>query len=215
MRITDIPISDKLRDLRQGHLNGLIRVSGVVTKRSTVFPQLKAVCYNCQSCGLLVGPFRTLEGGFENRPGMCPGCQTAGGQAFKINHAKSEYDNYQTITLQESPGSVPPGRVPRYKDVVLLGDLIDVVRPGEEVEITGIYMHRCQRVSNDKTGFPVFSTQIEANCVQKKNSTENSVSSELWLFQYAPLVFRNLPLYLFSSLIDRVSQMKTKFAYAS
>ena len=33
------------------------------------------------------------------------------------------------------------GRVPRYKDVILLGDLIDVARPGEEVEVTGVYMH--------------------------------------------------------------------------
>ena len=66
-------------------------------------------------------------------------------------------------------------RVPRYKDVVLLGDLIDIVRPGEEVEISGIYMHTCHHISKDKTGFPVFSTQIEANCVQKKNSSANSV----------------------------------------
>jgi DNA replication licensing factor MCM2 len=28
VRITDLPISDRLRDLRQGHLNCLVRVSG-------------------------------------------------------------------------------------------------------------------------------------------------------------------------------------------
>lgn len=32
---------------------------------------------------------------------------------------------------KESPGSVPPGRVPRHKDVILLADLIDRARPGE------------------------------------------------------------------------------------
>ena len=30
------------------------------------------------------------------------------------------YRNYQRVTLQESPGTVPAGRVPRYKDVILL-----------------------------------------------------------------------------------------------
>lgn len=35
------------------------------------------------------------------------------------------------VNEQESPGSVPPGRVPRYKDVILLADLIDRARPGE------------------------------------------------------------------------------------
>ena len=48
VRITDIPISDRLRDLRQGHLNCLIKVSGVVTRRTTVFPQLVAASYDCQ-----------------------------------------------------------------------------------------------------------------------------------------------------------------------
>ena len=47
------------------------------------------------------------------------------------------YGNYQKLTLQESPGSVPAGRLPRHKEVILLGDLIDCARPGEEVEVTG------------------------------------------------------------------------------
>lgn len=47
--------------------------------------------------------------------------------------AQTVYRNYQKITLQESPGSVPPGRLPRTKEIILLGDLIDTARPGEEV----------------------------------------------------------------------------------
>lgn len=57
--------------------------------------------------------------------------------APQVNSAETVYGNYQKLTLQESPGSVPAGRLPRHKEVVLLGDLIDVVRPGEEVEVTG------------------------------------------------------------------------------
>lgn len=47
------------------------------------------------------------------------------------------YRNYQKITLQESPGSVPAGRLPRHKEVVLLFDLIDKARPGEQIDVTG------------------------------------------------------------------------------
>jgi MCM OB domain len=43
--------------------------------------------------------------------------------------------------VQESPGSVPPGRLPRSKNVILLNDLIDCARPGDEVEVTGIYQN--------------------------------------------------------------------------
>ena len=43
------------------------------------------------------------------------------------------YRNYQKMTLQESPGSVPAGRLPRHREVILLWDLIDTAKPGEEV----------------------------------------------------------------------------------
>jgi DNA replication licensing factor MCM2 len=49
------------------------------------------------------------------------------------------YNNYQRITMQESPGKVPPGRLPRSKDAILLGDLCDLCKPGDEIELTGVY----------------------------------------------------------------------------
>ena len=70
------------------------------------------------------------------------------------------YRNYQKLAIQEPPGlevrrsimslsrlkigSVPPGRVPRHKNIVLLADLVDVARPGEEVEVTGICINSSQ-----------------------------------------------------------------------
>lgn len=57
VRITELPIIDSLRDLRQMHLNALIKVSGVVTRRSTVFPQLSQVKFNCSKCNFLMGPY--------------------------------------------------------------------------------------------------------------------------------------------------------------
>mmetsp|Transcript_13015 Transcript_13015/g.41942 ORF Transcript_13015/g.41942 Transcript_13015/m.41942 type:complete len:314 (+) Transcript_13015:141-1082(+) len=58
VRVRDLPITDTLRDLRQTHLNQLVRVSGVVTRRSTIFPQLRMVKYTCGSCQATLGPFK-------------------------------------------------------------------------------------------------------------------------------------------------------------
>lgn len=54
--------------------------------------------------------------------------------------------------------------------MILLGDLIDAARPGDEVEVTGVYKHSLNASLNVKNGFPVFATVIEANYVRK---TEN------------------------------------------
>jgi len=88
------------------------------------------------------------------------------------------YQNYQKITIQETPGTVPPGRVPRHKEVILLGDLIDCARPGEEIEITGIFTNKFDYALNAKHGFPVFSTVIEANLVRRMGEGELSLLTE-------------------------------------
>ena len=46
-------------------------------------------------------------------------------------------------------------------------DLVDSARPGDEVEITGIYSSRHDQVGNAKHGFPVFHTTIEVNNLRR------------------------------------------------
>jgi DNA replication licensing factor MCM2 len=130
VRITSLPAVDALRDLRQVHLDRLIRTSGVVTRRSGVFPQLKYVKYDCGKCGFVLGPF-FQDTSDEIRVGSCPECQSKG--PFSVNAEQTVYRNYQRLTLQESPGTVPAGRLPRQKEVIVLWDLIDFARPGEEI----------------------------------------------------------------------------------
>ncbi|KAJ9710050.1 hypothetical protein PVL29_001496 [Vitis rotundifolia] len=165
VRITNLPVYDQIRNIRQIHLNTMIRIGGVVTRRSGVFPQLQQVKYDCNKCGMILGPF--FQNSYsEVKVGSCPECQSKG--PFTVNIEQTIYRNYQKLTLQESPGIVPAGRLPRYKEVILLNDLIDCARPGEEIEVTGIYTNNFDLSLNTKNGFPVFATVVEANYVTKK-----------------------------------------------
>ena len=59
---------------RQFHLNKMIKVAGVVTRRTGVFPQLQMVKFDCQKCGHLLGPYyQNTE--TEIRVNSCPQCQ--------------------------------------------------------------------------------------------------------------------------------------------
>ena len=79
------------------------------------------------------------------------------------------YKNYQHSTLQEAPGKVTAGRLPRSKDAILLGDLCDACKPGDEIELTGIYTNNYESSLNTKHGFPVFATVIQANHILVKD----------------------------------------------
>ncbi|OAA61878.1 Mini-chromosome maintenance, DNA-dependent ATPase [Niveomyces insectorum RCEF 264] len=164
VRIFDLPVHYTLRQLRQAHLNCLVRVSGVVTRRSGVFPQLKYVKFDCTKCGVTLGPFQQ-EANVEVRVSYCQSCQSRG--PFTLNSEKTVYRNYQKLTLQEAPGTVPAGRLPRHREVILLWDLIDQAKPGEEIEVTGIYRNNYDAQLNHRNGFPVFATVLEANNIVK------------------------------------------------
>lgn len=58
--------------------------------------------------------------------------------------------------------SHPPPTHHSYKEVILTADLIDRARPGEDIEVTGVYKYRADPGGfNARNGFPVFSTCIE------------------------------------------------------
>ncbi|CAL9015332.1 unnamed protein product, partial [Prunus brigantina] len=67
---------------RQIHLNTMIRIGGVVTRRSGVFPQLQQVKYDCNKCGAILGPF--LQNSYSGvKVGSYPECQSKG--PFSVN----------------------------------------------------------------------------------------------------------------------------------
>lgn len=177
VRISDLPLVEELRSLRQLHLNQLVRTNGVITSSTSVLPQLSMIKYNCLKCNFVLGPFyQTLEK--EVKPQTCPECQSAG--PFEINMEQTVYSNYQRITIQESPGKVPAGRLPRSKDAILLGDLCDSCKPGDEIDITGIYYNNYDGSLNTQNGFPVFATVLQANFITKKEDklSFNTLSDE-------------------------------------
>jgi len=161
-RVVNLPVIDRIRDLRNTHLNRLIRISGVVTKRSAVFSLYSIVKFTCTKCKASFGPFI----GKDIKPTACFECQGSG--PFIINTSETIYKDFQKITVQEIPGSVPSGSLPRSKEVLLYFDLIDSCKPGDEVDIVGVYLNNFSISLNIKNGFPVFSTMIDASSIRKK-----------------------------------------------
>lgn len=174
VRITEYNDLINLRDLRQSHLNNLIKIRGVVTRRTGIFPQLKYIKFDCPACKTVLGPF-FQDSNQEIKIRYCSNCEYRG--KMPINSEQTVYRNYQRITIQESPGSMPAGRLPRHKEAILLWDLVDIAKPGEEIELIGIYKNSYDGVLNAKNGFPVFATVIEANNVKRREGGSSNDDS--------------------------------------
>ncbi len=57
VRIGNSPLEERIRDLRVVHLNTLIKVTGVVTRRYPVYNSLKKLYMICVKCGGKAGPY--------------------------------------------------------------------------------------------------------------------------------------------------------------
>eukprot|EP00408_Alexandrium_pacificum_P029516 CAMPEP_0171291968 /NCGR_PEP_ID=MMETSP0790-20130122/71920_1 /TAXON_ID=2925 /ORGANISM="Alexandrium catenella, Strain OF101" /LENGTH=891 /DNA_ID=CAMNT_0011761697 /DNA_START=66 /DNA_END=2742 /DNA_ORIENTATION=+ len=159
------PIKEPIRELCTKHMSKLIYVVGVATKRTNVFNEVKRLYLRCAKCNYPSGPFDVAEEK-DLKPGSCIECQSKG--PWKVDRQKTLYQNFQKVTLQESPSSVEPGKMPRSKEVILTGDQVDTVRPGDELYLTGVYKCRHDAATNARTCFPVYRTLIEAVHVHRK-----------------------------------------------
>merc|ERR1719359_1044893 len=167
--IHSFPLGEPIRELCTKHLNKLVNVNGVVTKRSLVSNQVKRLYLRCSKCNFPSGPFDVMEEK-DLKPGSCIECQSKG--PWRVDRQKTLYRNHQKVTLQESPSSVEPGKMPRSKDVILTGDMVDSVRPGDKMDLTGVYKCLYDAGTNARTCFPVYRTELEAVHIKCKGDVK-------------------------------------------
>jgi DNA replication licensing factor MCM2 len=67
---------------------------------------------------------------------------------------------------------VEAGKIPRSKEVTLTGDQVDSVRPGDELNLTGIYRCLQDAVTNARTNFPVYRTVIDAVHIERSGDVK-------------------------------------------
>merc|ERR1719329_802114 len=68
--IHTFPVREPIRDLCTKHLNRLVSVDGVVTKRTQVLNEVKRLYLRCAKCNFPSGPFDVAEEK-DLKPGAC------------------------------------------------------------------------------------------------------------------------------------------------
>ena len=88
------------------------------------------------------------------------------GKTMETEYGLSTYKDHQTITLQEMPEKAPMGQLPRSVELVLDHDMVDRIKPGDRVQIVGVYRALATAVAGQASTSGVFQCVVLVNNIQ-------------------------------------------------
>ncbi|KAK2188881.1 hypothetical protein NP493_117g07014 [Ridgeia piscesae] len=150
------------RSVTSKYLGNMVCVEGIVTKCSLVRPKIVRSVHYCPATK------KTMERKYTDMTSLDPYPSTAAyptkdddGNLLETEYGLSSYKDHQTFTLQEMPEKSPAGQLPRSVDIVADNDLVDRCKPGDRVQVVGMY--RC--LPGKKNGYTTatFRTILIAN----------------------------------------------------
>jgi len=97
----------------------------------------------------------------------------------------SKYKDHQTITLQEMPERAPMGQLPRSVELILDDDLVDKVKPGDRVQVVGVYRALATTSNGQSSTSGLFKTVVLVNNIQILGQDTNQLN-------YLPADIKNI-----------------------
>lgn len=93
---------------------------------------------------------------------------------MEVIHNRCLFTDKQLIRLQETPDEVPEGETPYTTSLFAYDDLVDTVRPGDRVEVTGVFSSKGRRISGkQRTVSSVFKTYVNVIHFRKTHIKED------------------------------------------
>ncbi|KPI86292.1 putative minchromosome maintenance (MCM) complex subunit [Leptomonas seymouri] len=167
-----LPTMCTLKGLSPQHIEQLLAIKGMVIRVSKVIPEIRVACFQCWNCQYQE---RSVSGdkGRIFEPTRCSHCGKT--YSFKLQHNLSLYEDKQLVKVQESPEHVSDGETPISIGVVVYGNMVDAVVPGDRVVVTGIYRSTPIRLNaNTRIIKSIFSTHLDAVHMELVRATRSS-----------------------------------------
>jgi DNA replication licensing factor MCM3 len=159
-------------------LSSMIRIDGVVTKSSSVTPKLKVSVHLCPTTKKVQNYrfFDNFSLSKEFDGFTCP-TKDDEGNFLETEYGMCTYEDFQLLTIQNTTRNASFGQIPRSVDVVLERDLVDMIKPGDEVSIVGVY----RQIEKRTTGqIPILCKAVlVANNIEVRTHRQDSILTTL------------------------------------
>jgi replicative DNA helicase Mcm len=155
--------TEPLRTLGSDHIGKLVMLDGIVVRATPVRPMVLRAAFQCKKCGQIGYIDQTSP--FLRAPVACTDtvCRSRG--PFDFVQKDSTFIDSQEIRIQERPEELPPGQLPRWINIKLVGqDIVDIARPGDSASIVGTV--RAAAPTLPRVGkLRVFTMHLDANFI--------------------------------------------------
>ncbi|MEM4390078.1 MAG: minichromosome maintenance protein MCM [Candidatus Micrarchaeia archaeon] len=120
-----------IQDIGSAHIEKLVCIKGVITKRTEVWPRVMIAFYECTHCGSEYKvPFTRKSAGMS----VCEECR----RPVRLREDKSYFVDFQRAEVQDLLERLHGGAPASHLQLDLEDDLVNTFVPGDTVEITGI-----------------------------------------------------------------------------
>ncbi|MFX1573094.1 MAG: minichromosome maintenance protein MCM [Promethearchaeota archaeon] len=168
------PLLVHLRMLRAKHIDKMTWSKGILVRSSAIRPKLVNATFECNLCG---AQFEVIQLTSKIRwPKFCTNkrCKAKTQSDFRLISKKSEFIDWQSVMIQEIPEDLPPGRIPRSIQALLTYDLVDSVKPGDRVNVMGIYKSVLAQ-STKSINSTLFKTYINVNFIDPEDKSDDTI----------------------------------------
>jgi DNA replication licensing factor MCM3 len=120
----------------------MISLEGIVTRCSLVRPKMLKSVHYCPETRLFHSrEYRDATTATSNLPpttSVTPQTDDEG-HALQTEYGHCVFKDHQRISIQEMPERAPAGQLPRSTDVIMDDDLVDRCKPGDRIQLVGVY----------------------------------------------------------------------------
>ncbi|XP_054777914.1 DNA replication licensing factor MCM4 [Prosopis cineraria] len=175
-RIFNLKSSTSMRNLNPSDIERMVSLKGMIIRCSSIIPEIREAIFRCLVCGYCSEPV-AVERGRISEPTKCLREECQARNSMTLVHNRCRFTDKQIVRLQETPDEIPEGGTPHTVSLLMHDKLVDAGKPGDRVEVTGIYRAMSVRVGpTQRTVKSLFKTYID--CLHIKKTDKSRMLSE-------------------------------------
>lgn len=176
VRIHNLKSSTSMRNLNPSDIEKMVSLKGMVIRCSSIIPEIREAVFRCIFCGYHSDPV-VVDRGRIIEPKTCLKQDCLAKNSMELVHNRCRFADKQIVRLQETPDEIPEGGTPHTVSLLMHDKLVDAGKPGDRVEVTGIYRAMSVRIGpTQRTVKSLFKTYID--CLHIKKTDKSRMTAD-------------------------------------